>query len=242
MVIEKLTQMHVSEKTAPSPLLRNDEAPVLWKTIDKLADYEITLDRMRRTAAAIAEQRAPEQVWLLEHPPLYTAGTSARPADLLNPSRFPVFDAGRGGQFTYHGPGQRVAYVMLDLRQRQRDIRKLVANLQYWIIDALATFNISAFEVPGKVGVWVRAPGTNLQEHKKIAAIGIRVSKWISFHGISLNVCPDLSHYGGIIPCGIADKGVTSLEDLGQLVSLEQADIVLRQKFEERFGPTLHAP
>ena len=192
---------------------------------------------MRARAAAIAAGEAGEAVWLLEHPPLYTAGTSAVPADLLS-DRFPVYDAGRGGQYTYHGPGQRVAYIMLDLRERGRDIRALVQSLEAWVIDTLAAYNIKAERRQGRVGVWVSRPDKGLGREDKIAAIGVRVSKWVTFHGISLNVSPDLSHYDGIVPCGIADQGVTSFEDLGQLVSMPEVDSVLRTAFEAHFGPT----
>ncbi|VAW13030.1 Octanoate-[acyl-carrier-protein]-protein-N-octanoyltransferase, partial [hydrothermal vent metagenome] len=215
-----------------------------WKILDGLTDYEQTLKEMRQIATEISLGNAQEQVWLLEHPALYTAGTSAKDDDLLMPKKFPVFQAGRGGQFTYHGPGQRVAYVMLDLGQRGKDIRKLVQNLEGWIIDTLAAFNIVAFQVPGKVGVWVNRPelssknNLTLQRQDKIAAIGIRVSKWVSFHGISINIAPDLSHYQGIVPCGISDQAVTSFEDLGHLASMAEVDIILRQKFEKHFGPT----
>jgi lipoyl(octanoyl) transferase len=193
---------------------------------------------MRARAAAIAAGQAEEAVWLLEHPPLYTAGTSAHPADLLS-DRFPVYDAGRGGQYTYHGPGQRVAYVMLDLTRRGRDIRCLVQGLEGWVIDTLAAYNIAGERREGRIGVWVRRPGKGQAREDKIAAIGVRVSKWITFHGISLNVMPDLAHYSGIVPCGITDQGVTSFEDLGQLVSMSEVDSALRAAFEARFGPTL---
>ncbi len=240
MVIEKLTHMNVFEKSSSTPLFRADERPVQWKIFDGLTDYQQTLDEMHQIATKISLGNAQEQVWLLEHPALYTAGTSAKADDLLMPKKFPVFQAGRGGQFTYHGPGQRVAYVMLDLRQRGKDIRKLVQNLEGWIIDTLGVFNIVAFQVPGKVGVWVKRPELGLQRQDKIAAIGIRVSKWVSFHGISINISPDLSHYLGIVPCGISDQAVTSFEDLGHLVSMAEVDIILRQKFEDHFGPTLN--
>ncbi len=192
---------------------------------------------MRARAAAIAAGEAQEAVWLLEHPPLYTAGTSAVPSDLLSP-RFPVYDAGRGGQYTYHGPGQRVAYVMLDLRERGRDIRCLVQSLEAWVIDTLAAHNIVGERRERRIGVWVRRPEKGVLKEDKIAAIGVRVSKWVTFHGISLNIAPDLNHYDGIVPCGITDQGVTSLEDLGQLVSMAEVDSVLRGAFERRFGPT----
>ncbi|MCF6301871.1 MAG: lipoyl(octanoyl) transferase LipB [Devosiaceae bacterium] len=197
-----------------------------------------TLDQMRETASRIASGETGEQVWLVEHPPLYTSGTSAKQSDLLVPNNLPVFPAGRGGQFTYHGPGQRVAYVMLDLKVRGRDIRCFVQHLEAWIIDTLAAFNIKADRSKGRVGVWVQRPELGKNRADKIAAIGVRVSKWVSFHGISLNISPDLSHYKGIVPCGITDQGVTSFEDLGQLISMEEVDMVLRQQFERRFGPT----
>jgi len=199
--------------------------------------YPLALKAMRERAAAIAAGTAEEAVWLLEHPPLYTAGTSAVPGDLLT-DRFPVFEAGRGGQFTYHGPGQRVAYLMLDLRERGRDIRCLVQGLEGWIIDTLAAHNITGDRSEGRIGVWVKRPDKGPDRQDKIAALGVRVSKWVTFHGISLNIAPDLSHYDGIVPCGITDQGVTSFEDLGQLVSMPEVDTVLRAQFERRFGPT----
>ena len=193
---------------------------------------------MRERAAAIATGNAAEAVWLVEHPPLYTAGTSAVASDLLS-DRFPVYDAGRGGQYTYHGPGQRVAYLMLDLRERGRDIRCLVQGLEGWVIDTLGAHNIVGERREGRIGVWVKRPDKGQGREDKIAAIGVRVSKWVTFHGISLNIAPDLSHYSGIVPCGITDQGVTSFEDLGQLVSMPEVDSVLRAKFERRFGPTI---
>jgi len=195
------------------------------------------LAMMEARVAAIAAGSKSEAVWLLEHPPLYTAGTSARPEDLLQP-RFPVFDAGRGGQYTYHGPGQRVAYVMLDLTQRGRDIRCLVQGLEQWVIDTLAAHNVTGERRDGRVGVWVQRPDKGQGREDKIAAIGVRVRKWVTFHGISLNVSPDLGHYDGIVPCGITDQGVTSLEDLGLLISMAEVDMVLRDRFEALFGPT----
>ena len=219
---------------------RRDGAAVEWSVLPGLSPYPQTLAAMQARAAAVAAGEAPEAVWLLEHPPLYTAGTSAKDADLLDP-RFPVFDAGRGGQMTYHGPGQRVAYLMLDLRERGRDIRCLVQGLEGWIIDTLAMFNIRGERRPGRIGVWVRRPDKGAGREDKIAAAGVRVSRWVTLHGISLNVMPDLGHYGGIVPCGITDQGVTSLEDLGQIVSMEEADIALRVAFETRFGRTAGA-
>lgn len=236
MVIEALTAS--SSGDCDPRLLRADAAPVEWIVSDSEVPYPEALAAMRARAAAIAAGEAGEAVWLLQHPPLYTAGTSARPEDLLWPGRFPVFEAGRGGQMTYHGPGQRVAYVMLDLRERGRDVRCFVRGLEGWIIDTLAAFNVAGERRDGRIGVWVRRPEKGPGREDKIAAIGVRVSRWVSFHGISLNVAPDLSHFGGIVPCGITDQGVTSLEALGQLVAMHEADVALRAAFERRFGPT----
>lgn len=222
-------------------LWRPDARPVEWIISDAAVPYPEALDAMRSRAAAIAAGEANEAIWLLEHPPLYTAGTSAIATDLLRP-RFPVYDAGRGGQYTYHGPGQRVAYVMLDLRERGRDIRCLVQGLEGWVIDTLAAHNIIGERRQGRVGVWVQRPDKGPSREDKIAAIGVRVSKWVTFHGISLNIDPDLGHYDGIVPCGIADQGVTSFEDLGQIVAMSEVDSVLRRAFEARFGPTVQAP
>jgi lipoyl(octanoyl) transferase len=176
-------------------------------------------------------------VWLLEHPPLYTAGTSALSSDLLTPDRFPVFRTGRGGQFTYHGPGQRVAYVMLDLNRRTADVRAFVQALEEWIIRTIGTFGIAGERRPGMIGVWVRRPEKGPGVEEKIAAVGIRLRRWVSFHGIALNVAPDLSHFAGIVPCGIRDRGVTSLADHGVNASMEEVDRVLRHEFEAVFGP-----
>lgn len=220
-----------------SKLHRDDARPVEWHIFDTPLDYEAALAMMDARVAAIAAGEAGEAVFLLEHPPLYTAGTSAHETDLLNP-RFPVYAAGRGGQYTYHGPGQRVAYVMLDLTRRGRDIRCLVQGLEQWVIDTLAAHNVTAERREGRVGVWVPRPDKGQGREDKIAAIGVRVRKWVTFHGISLNVAPDLSHYDGIVPCGITDQGVTSFEDLGLLLSLPEVDSVLRTRFEAIFGPT----
>ena len=221
-------------------LARSDARPVQWIISSDPVPYPEALDAMRARAAAIAAGEAEEAIWLLEHPPLYTAGTSAVAADLLS-DRFPVYDAGRGGQYTYHGPGQRVAYVMLDLTRRGRDIRCLVQGLEGWVIDTLAAHNVTGERRDGRIGVWVKRPDKGVLREDKIAAIGVRVSKWVTFHGISLNVMPDLGHYDGIVPCGITDQGVTSFEDLGQLVSIPEVDSVLRSAFEARFGPTITA-
>ena len=232
MVIEKLTFEETGKK-----LLRNDLQPVEWRISDALVPYPEALDFMKARARAIADGQASELVWLVEHPPLYTAGTSAKQADLLSPNRFPVYEAGRGGQYTYHGPGQRVAYVMLDLRQRGRDIRAFVQGLEQWVIDTLGAYNISGEKRDDRIGVWVQRPERGIGSEDKIAAIGVRVSRWVSFHGISLNIAPDLSHYEGIVPCGISDHGVTSFEDLGHLVSIEEVDTMLQQTFVNQFGP-----
>ncbi|WP_236899850.1 lipoyl(octanoyl) transferase LipB [Devosia sp. SL43] len=222
-------------------LARIDARPVEWIISPTPVPYPVALEAMRARAAAIAVGEAEEAVWLLEHPPLYTSGTSAKPDDLLS-DRFPVYDAGRGGQYTYHGPGQRVAYVMLDLTQRGRDIRCLVQGLEDWVVDTLAAHNIAAESKPApRIGVWVKRPDKGMLREDKIAAIGVRVSKWVTFHGVSLNVSPDLTHYDGIVPCGITDQGVTSFEDLGHLVSMPEVDSVLKSCFERRFGPTISA-
>jgi lipoyl(octanoyl) transferase len=195
---------------------------------------------MAQQAKDIADGRTGELVWLLEHPSLYTAGSSARPEDLLAPSRFPVYRSGRGGRFTYHGPGQRVVYLMLDVRRRFGDVRTYVSTLEDWIIDALARFNVRGEKRQGLVGVWVRRPGSG--GHDKIAAIGVRLSRWVSSHGVSINVAPDLSHYDGIIPCGVREGGVTSLADLGLQIGMEEFDEALRTTFERHFGTTQDAP
>jgi lipoyl(octanoyl) transferase len=193
---------------------------------------------MERIAGAIARGEHAEHVWLLEHPPLYTAGTSARDADLLDPDRFPVFRTGRGGQFTYHGPGQRVAYVMLDLNRRGRDVRGFVRMLEEWLIRSLARLEVNAERRNGRVGLWVARPGCPDGAEDKIAAIGIRLRRWVSFHGISLNVTPDLSHYSGIVPCGLASHGVTSLRALGSSTTMSDVDTALRLEFEALVGVT----
>jgi lipoyl(octanoyl) transferase len=223
---------------AAGKLRRADAEPVRWIIAPEPVPYPLALAAMRHRAAAISDGTAAEAVWLVEHPPLYTAGTSAVAGDLLW-DRFPVYDAGRGGQYTYHGPGQRVAYLMLDLRQRGRDIRCLVQGLEGWVIDTLAAHNIVGERRSGRIGVWVKRPDKGPGREDKIAAIGVRLSKWVTFHGISLNIAPDLGHYDGIVPCGITDQGVTSFEDLGQLVSMPEVDSVLRGQFERRFGSTV---
>ncbi|MFG1357749.1 lipoyl(octanoyl) transferase LipB [Xanthobacter pseudotagetidis] len=207
--------------------------PVDWAVSDHLVPYEVAVAAMEARATTIAAGTENECVWLLEHPPLYTAGTSARPEDLVE-ARFPVFQTGRGGQFTYHGPGQRVAYVMLDLKRRDEDVRRYVSALESWIIATLSAFNVTGERREDRVGVWV----PRFSGEDKIAAIGIRVRRWVTFHGISLNVEPDLSHFSGIVPCGVREHGVTSLADLGLPVSLAEVDAVLKVAFEEVFGPT----
>jgi lipoyl(octanoyl) transferase len=208
------------------------ERPVVWETALGLVGYEAAVERMEREAFRIAEGLAPERVWLLEHPPLYTAGTSADPRDLIE-ARLPVFKTGRGGQYTYHGPGQRIAYVMLDLNRRGRDARAFVAGLEQWIVATLAQLGVKGERREERVGVWVARPG----REDKIAAIGIRLRRWVSFHGISLNVNPDLSHYDGIVPCGVREHGVTSLAKLGIDVPMAEVDNALRAAFEATFGP-----
>lgn len=214
---------------------------VEWTTLPGLSPYAETLAAMETRVVAIQEGRAPEAIWLLEHPPLYTAGTSAKPADLVDPDRFPVFPVGRGGQYTYHGPGQRVIYVMLDVSRREKDVRCFVRHLENWVIAALAEFNVRGEIRPGRVGVWVPRPdkprgADGSVAEDKIAAIGIKLRRWVSFHGISINVEPDLSHFSGIVPCGIRDHGVTSLVDLGLPVTLGDLDAALRKTFAPAMG------
>jgi lipoyl(octanoyl) transferase len=210
---------------------------VEWRVSDAPVDYHAAVAAMESRAAAIADGRAAELVWLLEHPPLYTSGTSGKATDLLE-ARFPVFATGRGGQLTYHGPGQRVAYVMLDLKRRRPDVRAYVAALEEWIIRTLDAFNVRGERREDRVGVWVKRADKGTGFEDKIAAIGVRLKRWVSFHGIAINVEPDLSHFNAIVPCGVADPryGVTSLVDLGQLVTMADVDIALRRAFEEVFG------
>lgn len=208
-----------------------------WRISEAPVPYEEALATMEARAEAIANGTEPELIWLLEHPPLYTAGTSADPVDLISPDRFPVYQTGRGGQYTYHGPGQRVVYVMLNLKARKQDVRAFVQDLEHWIINTLDTFNVRGEIREGRVGVWVQRPELGPTREDKIAAIGIRIRKWVTFHGISLNVEPDLEHFSGIVPCGISEHGVTSLVDLGLPVSYLDADAALKYCFEEVFGP-----
>jgi lipoyl(octanoyl) transferase len=215
-------------------------APVEWQVNDSLVDYEEAVAAMDTRAAEIAAGRAAEQIWLLEHPPLYTAGTSANRADLID-AQFPLYESGRGGQMTYHGPGQRVAYAMIDLKRRGPDVRRFVATLEEWIIRTLAAFNVCGERRDDRIGVWVRRPEKGDGYEDKIAAIGIRVKQWVTLHGMALNVDPDLSHFSGIVPCGVSEKrySVTSLADLGIPVPMADVDIVLRREFETLFGRTI---
>jgi lipoyl(octanoyl) transferase len=215
-----------------STLMRNG---IEWRFSDDEVPYETALSFMEQRVKEIAEGNAPECIWLLEHPPLYTAGTSAKQEDLIDPERFPVYEAGRGGQYTYHGPGQRIAYVMLDLTKRGRDIRNFVQNLEEWVIQTLATFNITGERRDGRVGIWV---DRGMGREDKIGAIGVRVRKWVTFHGISLNVEPDLSHFNGIVPCGISEHGVTSLQDLGIWITMSEIDSLLMTCFDAVFEDT----
>ncbi|HEX4041638.1 MAG TPA: lipoyl(octanoyl) transferase LipB [Xanthobacteraceae bacterium] len=216
--------------------------PVEWHVSDRPMAYDTALTAMTARAEAISRGDAPELVWLLEHPALYTAGTSARPAELLE-ARFPVHATGRGGQFTYHGPGQRVGYVMLDLKRRAPDVRRFVATVEEWIIRTLAAFNIRGERREDRVGVWVRRPDKGEGCEDKIAAIGVRVRHWVTLHGLALNIEPELSHFAGIVPCGVTDSryGVTSLADLGLTVSVPEVDMALRAAFVPLFGATVDA-
>lgn len=209
--------------------------PVQWRSSDGPVAYPEAVAFMEQRVAEIRDGEAPETVWLLEHPPLYTAGTSADPAELLNSDRFPVFQSGRGGRFTYHGPGQRVAYAMLDLRTRGTDVRAFVRGLEEWLIGTLGRFGVSGERREGRVGIWV-ARGNGSEREEKIAAIGVRVRRWITFHGISLNVAPDLGHFEGIVPCGITGHGVTSLHDLGIEAAMADVDAALHAAFDDVFG------
>lgn len=218
--------------------------PIRWRISDCPVPYEEAVAEMEREVGAIANGDADELVWLLEHPPLYTAGTSANSADLIEPDRFPVFATGRGGEYTYHGPGQRVVYVMLDLKRRRQDVRAFVAALEDVIIRTLDKMNVRGERREDRVGVWVRRPEKPVlfdgsASEDKIAALGIRLRKWVSFHGLSINVDPDLSHFSGIVPCGITAYGVTSLVDLGLPVMITDVDVLLREAFEEIFGATV---
>lgn len=213
--------------------------PAEWRVSDSLVPYDEAVAAMEARAIDIAAGKAPELIWLLEHPPLYTAGTSANAADVIN-AQFPVYESGRGGQLTYHGPGQRVAYVMIDLRRRGPDVRRFVTTLEEWIIRTLASFNVNGEPREDRIGVWVRRPDKSEGYEDKIAAIGIRVKQWVTLHGMAINVEPDLSHFSGIVPCGVREQryGVTSLADLGICVTMKDVDTVLRREFERLFGRT----
>jgi lipoyl(octanoyl) transferase len=215
-------------------LMQGPKGAVEWRIRDGFAPYPEAVAFMEERAAAIAAGRAAELVWLVEHPPIYTAGTSAKDSDLLD-ARFPVFKTGRGGQFTYHGPGQRVGYVMLDLKRREPDVRAYVRDLEEWLIRTLARFDVKGERRDGRVGIWVARPGGR---EDKIAALGVRVRRWVTYHGVALNVAPDLTHFSGIVPCGIRDHGVTSLADLGLKATMADVDAALRETFQDVFGPT----
>jgi lipoyl(octanoyl) transferase len=217
-------------------LPKSSSEPVEWRISDDLVDYDTALSEMDDRVQRIIAGEARELVWLLEHPPLYTAGTSANDADLVSPDRFPVYSTGRGGQHTYHGPGQRVAYVMLDLRRRQQDVRAFVSALEAWLINSLWHYHIRGERREDRVGVWVKRPDQGQNVEDKIAAIGIRIRKWVTFHGVSFNVEPELEHFSGIVPCGVQEHGVTSLVDLGIPVTMAENDSVLRTEFEKIFG------
>ncbi len=208
-----------------------------WKISDQLVPYDLALQDMEKRVESIAQGTESECIWLLEHPPIYTAGTSANPQDLIHPDRFPIHKTGRGGQYTYHGPGQRIAYVMLNLKKRNPDIKAFIFKLEEWIINTLQDFNIKGERREGRVGVWVARPELGIEREDKIAAIGIRIRKWVTFHGIAINIDPELDHYKGIVPCGINTHGVTSLVDLGQLISMEEFDISLKRNFGLIFNP-----
>ena len=224
------------DRTLSSPKVgRADAGPAGWAVSRTRVPYPEAVAAMEARAAAIAAGTAGELVWLLEHPPIYTAGVSAKRGDLLAPDRFPVFESGRGGQFTYHGPGQRVAYVMLDLRERSRDVRAFVQALEDWVITALAGFNVVGEVRPGRVGVWVERKGPGFAREDKIAAVGVKLRRWVSFHGVALNVEPDLTHFAGIVPCGQTEHGVTSLVDLGLPVTMADLDAALIATFPRRF-------
>ena len=234
---------HQLSSDRANPLFgREDGVPAGWAVSTAPVAYPDAVAAMEQRAADIAEGRAGELVWLLEHPPLYTAGVSAKAGDLLDGSRFPVFESGRGGQYTYHGPGQRVAYVMLDLTRRGRDVRRFVTALESWVIGALGVFNVTGELRDGRVGVWVERKGAGWSREDKIAAVGVKLRRWVSFHGISLNVEPDLSHFDGIVPCGVTEHGVTSLVDLGLPVTMDEADAALKSSFETVFGAVSEVP
>lgn len=228
----------MNETLAPIQIAATADSGIEWRISDRPVPYPDAVAFMEQRAADIYAGSAPETVWLLEHPSLYTAGTSAADDELLDAARFPVYPTGRGGRYTYHGPGQRIAYVMLDLKKRGSDVRKYVCDLENWIIRALAEFNVIGERRDGRVGIWVRrgAPTNPAAREDKIAAIGVRVRRWVTFHGIALNVDPDLTHFEGIVPCGIAEHGVTSLWDLGHPVDMPDVDVILQRTFKETFA------
>jgi lipoyl(octanoyl) transferase len=226
-----------NEKTHGNSTYGDAMHGVEWRVSSALVDYEQAVSEMERRVGDIRAGNAAECVWLLEHPAVYTAGTSANPRDLLTPDRFPVISTGRGGQYVYHGPGQRIAYVMLDLGARGKDIRAYVCALENWIIDTLSTFEVKGERRGKRIGVWVSRPETGEGHEDKIAAIGVRVRRWVTFHGLCLNVNPDLDHYSGIVPCGVQDHGVTSLAELDKPVSMDEVDSALRKTFSSHFGP-----
>lgn len=221
------------------PVEPSQDHPIEWSVSSSPVGYMPAVTFMEQRVELISEGRAQELVWLCEHPPLYTAGTSAKPQDLLDPERFPIHTTGRGGQYTYHGPGQRVVYVMLDVRRRFGDVRAFVTFLENWTIEVLDSFGVAGAIRSGRVGVWVPRPDKGMDEEDKIAAIGIRLRRWVSYHGLAINVSPDLEHFSGIVPCGIREHGVTSLEDLNVKAGMAEIDTVLRQTFGARF-PNLH--
>jgi len=225
---------HTSDISAATQL----SPAIVWRTEQALTDYLVACDEMESQAHAIARGTSNEQVWLVEHAPLYSAGTSAKPEDLLTPERFPVYSSSRGGQYTYHGPGQRIAYVMIHVGQRFGDVRAFVYTLEQWLINTLETFDVQGERRDGRVGIWVSRPDKGPNAEDKIGAIGLRLRKWVSFHGISLNVAPNLEHFSGIVPCGVRKHGVTSLDDLGKHVSMMEVDRALRYNFERLFGLT----
>ncbi len=230
----KNSQVLTNDRPMNDPDTTHEDLGIEWRLTENHVSYPDALNFMEDRVGKIFTNESPQTVWLLEHPPLYTAGTSADKEDLIEPDRFPVYDAGRGGQYTYHGPGQRVAYVMLNLNLYNKDVRKFVYNLEEWIIQTLAKFNVKGERREGRVGIWIdRGNG----REDKIAAIGVRVRKWITFHGISINLDPDLSHFEGIVPCGINQHGVTSLVDLGLCISMEDLDVAMKEAFYEVFKP-----
>jgi len=233
-------QGSVKPEGAPPPFWRARSSG--WQASGQPLAYAPVADAMERHVNALVAGDASETFWFLEHTPVFTAGTSAKPQDLLAPERFPVIKTGRGGQYTYHGPGQRIVYVMLDLRERQRDVRLFVETLEQAVIDTLAAFNIRGERRQGRVGIWVPRPDKGAGAEDKIAAIGIRMRRWVSFHGLSLNIAPDLEHFSGIVPCGVSDQGVTSFEDLGHLVAMADVDLVLRDALAAHFGPIAEVP